>query len=84
MKYTDLSKLDSGGHTRQSINQSINQTRQFLTRRNTAKPLQGRYNGSWVTWVMDDCKESIISSAGGHVGTIKRAVNVVRRHILLN
>ena len=24
------------------INQSINQTRQFLTRRNTAKPLQGR------------------------------------------
>jgi len=23
-------------------NQSINQTRQFLTRRNTAKPLQGR------------------------------------------
>jgi len=25
-----------------SINQSINQTRQFLTRRNTAKPLQGR------------------------------------------
>ena len=26
----------------QTINQSINQTRQFLTRRNTAKPLQGR------------------------------------------
>ena len=25
-----------------SINQSINQTRQFLTRRNTAKPLKGR------------------------------------------
>jgi len=24
------------------VNQSINQTRQFLTRRNTAKPLQGR------------------------------------------
>ena len=26
------------------FNQSINQTRQFLTRRNTAKPLQGRKN----------------------------------------
>ena len=28
--------------SQQSINQSINQTWQFLTRRNTAKPLQGR------------------------------------------
>jgi len=35
-----------------TINQSINQTRQFLTRRNTAKPLQGRDNtGRW--WL--DC-----------------------------
>jgi len=31
----------------ESINQSVNQTRQFLTRRNTAKPLQGRDKLLW-------------------------------------
>jgi len=36
-----VARVDSGT-LHQSINQSINQTRQFLTRRNTAKPLQGR------------------------------------------
>jgi len=30
------------------INQSINQTRQFLTRRNTAKPLQGLYSDHFM------------------------------------
>ena len=36
----EFSGMSSQSHV--SINQSINQTWQFLTRRNTAKPLQGR------------------------------------------
>jgi len=46
MSYT----VAAGIFSVKSINQSINQTRQFLTRRNTAKPLQGRKSHHVKAW----------------------------------